>query len=86
MKLDFKSETTLDEKNHSLIIKETHLLNHNGHKEKFEYDFVMRCWNIIDLDNKLKQAGFDRIQYFGDYDKNVLVGSTEKIICIASYQ
>ncbi len=81
--LHFKSETTLNPNKKQLHIKETHKIINNRKTEKVEHDLIMRCWTKDELMNCLTNAGFSEIKLYGDYDFNVPLGKTEKIIVIA---
>jgi hypothetical protein len=49
------------------------------------FDFVMRCWTQAELAENLHVAGFDAIEFFGDYDSAAPVGTTDRIIAVATF-
>ena len=83
-KLTFRSSTRLDKHTQSLKVKETHLLECEMGTRMCEYDFVMRCWTIEELSGCLIGGGFGFLQWFGDYDFKSPVGSTDRIVVVAS--
>ena len=84
-KLTFYSETRLDYEKRQLRVFERHVLQKSGTEVVSEYDFVMRCWTREELQSNLTQAGFNSILYFGDYDRNVPIGATDRIVVVASH-
>ncbi|MET0484370.1 MAG: hypothetical protein ABW216_01630 [Candidatus Rokuibacteriota bacterium] len=49
-----------------------------------DYDFVMRCWTQSELDERLAGAGFVAVEFRGAYDPTVPLGSTDRIVAVAS--
>lgn len=45
--------------------------------------FVMRCWTQEELGGLLISAGFDHVEYFGDYDAASPIGSTDRLVVVA---
>ena len=82
--LAFRSVTELDDTTRQLIVCERHVLEKDGVKTVAEYEFVMRCWLKEELHDGLTRAGFDSIMYFGDYARNSPVGSSDRIVAVAS--
>jgi len=83
-KLTFRSATQLDDKTRQLIVSERHTVTRGGVEIVSEYDFIMRCWTREELHNNLAKAGFGSIMYFGGYDCNIPMGSTDRIVAVAS--
>jgi len=83
-KLTFRSATQLDDKTRQLIVSECHTVTKDGVETVSEYDFIMRCWTKEKLHNNLVKAGFGSIVYFGDYDRNIPMGSTDRMVAVAS--
>jgi SAM-dependent methyltransferase len=83
-RLTFRSVTQLDHLHRRLLIAERHTLAHDGGESVSSYDFVMRCWTPEELQHHLAQAGFQNTGYFGDYDRTVPAGSTDRLIGVAS--
>lgn len=85
-KLTFRSVTQLDEKTRRLLVSERHTLKKDDAEIVSECDFIMRCWTKEELHTHLANAGFGSIAYFGDYDRNIPVGSTDRIVAVASFK
>ena len=83
-KLNFRSVTRFNDKTRELITSERFIIEKDGAKSSYEYDFVMRCWTKEELHSNLLEAGFRSIMYFGDYDQDISVGSTDRIVAVAS--
>jgi SAM-dependent methyltransferase len=83
-RLTFHSVTRLDHPQKRLLIAERQTLAHDGGESVSTYNFVMRCWTPEELQHHLGQAGFRNTVYFGDYDRTVLAGSTDRLIGVAS--
>lgn len=81
--LTFHSATRLQPKTHSLLISETHTLQSVSDREVATFNFEMKCWTQEELLEYLDNAGFEEIQYFGDYDSSKPVGSTDRLIAVA---
>lgn len=81
--LVFRSITTLQPETHSMLIAETHDLQSPAGREKDTFNFVMKCWTQEELGSYLVAAGFDDIEYFGDYDAAKPVGSTDRLVTVA---
>jgi|GEM_PF-6746306 len=47
-------------------------------------NFIMKCWIKEDLLNILKCLEFSNIKIFGGYNRNVPVGSTDRIVVVGS--
>jgi SAM-dependent methyltransferase len=82
--LTFRSETRLDHQKKQLYVTEQHTLNTESGERVSCYDFLMRCWTQEELHSLLKGAGFNSIEYFGDYDGRVPVGATDRLVSVAS--
>ncbi len=85
-KLTFRSVTGLDAQTRQLLVYERHTLEKDGVEIVSEYDFIMRCWTKEELHTHLVKAGFGSIVYFGDYDHNIPMSSTDRIVAVASLQ
>ena len=81
--LTFTSVTALDHENRQLLISERHELNEHGRKRISEYQFVMRCWERAEIELLLARHGFGDIRWFGAYDPNVPIGSTNRLVVVA---
>ena len=85
--LTFRSVTELEYETRRLLVAEKHILKRGDAPETItEYDFVMQCWTKDELHNNLLKAGFGSIIYFGDYKSSSPVGSTDRIVAVASLE
>jgi 2-polyprenyl-3-methyl-5-hydroxy-6-metoxy-1,4-benzoquinol methylase len=83
--LTFRSVTRLEHQTRKLLVAESYILKRDDEvKTAEEYDFVMQCWTPDELHNSLMNAGFGSVAYFGDYDSTSRVGSTDRIVAVAS--
>lgn len=83
--LTFRSETRLDTQTRRLLVAEQHTLySGDGRASVSVYDFRMRCWTREELHERLTEAGFGALEYFGAYDRNVPAGATDRLVCVAS--
>jgi len=82
-RLTFTSITDLDESNHQLLIRETHVLETERGERSTGYDFVMRCWTSPELQALLQQNGFGMAAFFGAYDPVIAPGATDRLVVIA---
>jgi SAM-dependent methyltransferase len=82
-KLTFRSITSLEPETHSMLISETHELQSAGGRETNTFDFIMRCWTQEELGAYLSSAGFDHVEYYGDYNVEMPVGSTDRLVVVA---
>ena len=83
-KLTFRSVTQLDDKTRRLLVSERHTLEKDDLEIVSEHDFIMRCWTKEELHTHLASTGFGSVVYFGDYDHNIPIGSTDRIVAVAS--
>ena len=83
-KLTFRSVTQFDNKTRRMLVNERHAIKKDDEDLVSEYNFIMQCWAKEELQNNLVNAGFSSIAYFGDYDRNIHIGSTDRIVAIAS--
>ncbi|MFX1486422.1 MAG: class I SAM-dependent methyltransferase [Promethearchaeota archaeon] len=83
-KITFQSITRLDKETRQMLIKERFRIERDGSAETSEYDFIMKCWTKSELDDYLINAGFGSIDYFGEYDFEKPLGTTERIVAAAS--
>jgi SAM-dependent methyltransferase len=81
--LTFTSVTELDPANQQLLISERHALVNSGVEHVTDYQFVMRCWERQDLERLLNRHGFGHVRYFGAYNPDVEVGTTDRIVALA---
>ena len=85
--LTFRAVTRLEYETKRLLVVESHILERvDAPKTIAEYDFVMQCWTRDELHNNLISAGFGSIAYFGDYRSSSPVGSTDRIVAVASLE
>jgi SAM-dependent methyltransferase len=82
-RLNFRSLTELDPRQRRLLIVEQHTLKTNDAETSSSYHFIMRCWTQEELYYHLTQAGFNAIEYFGDYDHTMPPGSTDRLVSVA---
>jgi hypothetical protein len=82
--LTFRSLTKLQPETHSLLISETHVLQSPRRRDAAAFDFEMKCWTREELAAHLVAAGFEAIEYFGDYDSAKPVGTTDRLIAVAT--
>jgi SAM-dependent methyltransferase len=82
--LTFRSVKTLDPDTRCLRITEEHRLQGPDGVAAETYDSVMRCWTEDELRKCLSAAGFASIEVLGDYDFFCPVGSTDRIVALAS--
>lgn len=83
-RLKFQSITELDPKTKTLIVYETHQLDKEGETQRETYTFRMRCWTYEELEARLTDAHFQKVQYFSDYDTQAPLGSSDRIVAVAS--
>ena len=83
-RLTFHSETRLDHARRRLLIAERHVLVTERGTRAETHDFVMGCWTRLELGDRLRDAGFVRVEYHGAYDRAVPAGSTDRLVAIAS--
>ena len=82
--LTFRSVTRLDPQTRRLLVEERHTLRQQGVETISEYNFSMRCWTQEELRAHLTQSGFEAIEYFGGYDRQVPVGASDRLVSVAS--
>lgn len=83
-KLTFRSFTQLDNKTRRMLVNERYTIEKDDEDIVSEYNFIMQCWTKEELHNNLVNTGFGSIVYFGDYDRNIQMGSTDRIVAVAS--
>ena len=81
--LKFTSNTKLNENNRMLVIHEKHILTGPRGVEEYDWDFSMRCWTADEIKTQLDQARFAIVEQFGDFDEDIPLGSTERIVTMA---
>jgi ubiquinone/menaquinone biosynthesis C-methylase UbiE len=85
--LTFRAVTRLEYETKKLLVAESYILKRDdGVETVTEYDFVMQCWTPDELHDSLINAGFGSVAYFGDYDSNSPLGSTDRIVAVASLE
>jgi SAM-dependent methyltransferase len=82
--LTFRSETRLDHATRRLLITERHVLACGERTTSADHDFVMRCWTRDELDALAAAAGFTAVAYQASFDRASPVGSTDRLVVIAS--
>jgi SAM-dependent methyltransferase len=82
--LAYRAEVRLDHARRRMLIAERHILTSGGRTTSADHDFVMRCWTRDELDALLARAGFEAITYQGAYDPAAPLGSTDRIVAVAS--
>ena len=82
--LTFRSETRLDHPTRRLLITERHVLTSPGRTASADYDFVMRCWTRDELDALVAAAGFTAVACQASFDRAAPVGSTDRLVVVAS--
>jgi glycine/sarcosine N-methyltransferase len=82
--LTFRSETRLDYATRRLLITERHLLTSPERTTSADYDFVMRCWTRAELDALVGAAGFTAVEYLASFDRASPMGSTDRLVVVAS--
>ena len=82
--LGFRSVTTLDAEKQQLHVVERHQLDGEGTRRVAEHQFVMRCWTVEELRQRLAAAGFRRVRLFGDYAENAIPGATDRLVAVAA--
>ncbi len=82
--LTFRSQTRLDHATRRLLITERHVLTSDGRTTSADYDFVMRCWTRDELDALVAAAGFTAVEYRAGFDRASPVGSTDRLVVVAS--
>jgi SAM-dependent methyltransferase len=86
-RLTFRAVTRLEHEAKKLLVAESYILKRDDEvKTVTEYDFVMQCWTPDELHEGLTNAGFGSVAYFGDYDSKSPVGSTDRIVAVASLE
>jgi SAM-dependent methyltransferase len=83
-RLTFRSVTEMQPEKQCLLVSETHMLESRSGRQTAAYDFVMRCWTQDEVTERLKEAGFELIQYFGDYDSAKASGTTDRLVAVAT--
>src|SRR5262249_43765317 len=82
-RLTFTSVTELDLPTRRLLVKETHTLDTAGAERSWDYEFVMRCWTVVELQSLLRLNEFESVAYFGAYDPNVARVATDRLVAVA---
>jgi SAM-dependent methyltransferase len=83
-RLVYRGAVRLDHARQRMLVAERHTLTTDGGTTSANYDFVMRCWTRSELDELLAHAGFVSVEYRGAYDPTVPLGSTDRIVAVAS--
>jgi len=81
--LTFQSQTILEEETRTLHITERHQLQQGEELITADYAFAMRCWLQEELHALLVQAGFEALHYFGNYNSQIPVGATDRMVAVA---
>ena len=69
-----------------MLVRERLRIESDGVEETSEYDFAMKCWTKSELVDCLTNAGFGSIAYYGEYDFEKPLGSTDRIVAVASLE
>jgi 2-polyprenyl-3-methyl-5-hydroxy-6-metoxy-1,4-benzoquinol methylase len=83
-RLTFRSFTRLEHQTRRLLVSEQHTLRDRDIETVSTYEFRMQCWTREELHECLVQAGFKAIEYFGAYDRLIPVGTSDRLISVAS--
>lgn len=79
----FTSVTALDHANRQLLVAERHELMKDGQQRIADYQFVMRCWERVELDALLARHGFGDVACYGAYDPDVAMSATDRLVVVA---
>ena len=82
--LSFRCTAQLDPSQHLLCLAERHTLTATSQETVSDFNFVMRCWTKGELTTFLFDAGFVLKEYFGAFDATVAVGSTDRLVAVAT--
>jgi SAM-dependent methyltransferase len=82
-RLVFRSVTRLDPVTRRLLVSEWHTLTTGAGETAASHEFVMRCWTRDELDDALRTAGFEAMEYAGTYVGEPL-GAGDRIVVAAS--
>jgi SAM-dependent methyltransferase len=82
-RLTFTSVTALDRENRRLLLSERHTLVTDGEERSSDYQFVMQCWTRDELATSLAASGFTKAAFFGAYEPEVDVGTTDRLVAVA---
>jgi len=85
--LTFRAVTRLEYETRRILVAESHILERgDAPKTITECEFVMQCWTQDGLHNNLISSGFGSIAYSGDYKSGSPMGSTDRIVAVASLE
>jgi SAM-dependent methyltransferase len=84
--LSFRSRTRLEHPTRRLCVAEQHTLRKESVETVSTYEFTMQCWTQEELNRRLARAGFEAIEFFGDYDRTVQLGASDRLVCVASLE
>jgi SAM-dependent methyltransferase len=82
-RLVFRSVTRLDPAARRLLIAERHTLATGSGEVTASHDFVMACWSRGEVEQLLRAAGFEAMEYAGTYEGAPL-GVGDRIVVVAS--
>ena len=80
--LRFQSETTLDLELRQMRIRECFLVSRNNAEISNVSDFVMRCWTLEEIRERLVTAGFDESGVYLSYGERDSVWS-DRLVLVA---
>lgn len=83
-RLTFQSVTKLDKETRRMLVKEHLMIEKDGAEETSQYDFIMKCWTKSELEEYLTDAGFGSTAYFGEYDFEKPLSTTDRIVAVTS--
>jgi SAM-dependent methyltransferase len=81
--LVFRSVTRLDPATRRLLIAERHTLTTARGERTARFDFVMRCWTRDELEDRLRAAGFEAMEYAGTYG-GAPPGVGDRLVAVAT--
>ena len=81
--LTFTSVTALDHEQRQLLISEQHELVTPGQTYVSDYNFVMRCWELDEINTLLRRHHFAGSSCFGAYAPDVAAGATDRLVVVA---
>lgn len=64
-RLEFRSVTRLDPERRCLLVEERHALIGSEGRVERAFDFVMRCWTLEEVRQRLGRAGFVDVEFGG---------------------
>ena len=84
-RLKFQSETTLDLESRRMRIRERFTVSRNNRKTSKANDFVMQCWTLEEIRERLVTAGFDEMGVYPSYGEDDRAWS-DRLVLVACRQ